>query len=279
MRIARFVLSLAIFGPIGAWLGYFQVFRGQKGTIEGIILGAICGVFLGILAVIMGLLDFIHFKIPIDDGPAQKSEEDDLQKELAFSDRPVVFTEGETDPIYIRTALELLGHDDLLAQLDIRCVGWQTEQGSINTGVTGLNHTRNVIEGHPDLLKQRVLLLYDCDSRKPPEDLGKLFIRAIPNNEGNTKVCIGIENLLPPELFEDSFYERKNLAPSKYGEEKTVWEFRKTDFCNWLCEERRNPDDFQGFRVVVEILQQFLFAKDTEAQFVNMPFPNSQDNQ
>jgi hypothetical protein len=200
---------------------------------------------------------FSEFKKSFDYYKQTKAYEDDLQAALTGAAKPLVLTEGDTDPVYIRTALDLLDAPELLSAVDIRSVGQQGRQGSINAGVTGLNHTRNVIEAHPDLLKQRVMLLYDCDSRKPSEDIGRLSIRAIPKNESNAKVRKGIENLLPPELFEDRFYERKSHT-SDYGEERIISEFRKTDFCKWICEERRNPGDFREFRVVVEFLRQFL---------------------
>jgi hypothetical protein len=91
-----------------------------------------------------------------------------IQWQMLGAAKPLVLTEGDTDPTYIRAALGLLGGQDLLSALDIRAVGQQGKQGSINAGVNGLNHTRNLIEAHPDLLKQPVMLLYDCDSRKPP---------------------------------------------------------------------------------------------------------------
>jgi hypothetical protein len=206
---------------------------------------------------------FSEFKKSFEYYKQTKAYEDDLQAALAGAAKPLVLTEGDTDPVYIRTALDLLGAPELLSAVDIRSVGQQGRQGSINAGVAGLNHTRNVIEAHPDLLKQRIMLLYDCDSRKPLEDIGKLFIRAIPKNDTNTKVRKGIENLLPPELFEDRFYERKSHT-GDYGEEKIIPEFRKTDFCKWICEQRRNPSDFQGFQVVVEILRQFLGTNETQ---------------
>lgn len=221
---------------------------------------------------------FSEFKKSFEYYKQTKAYEDDLHAALAGATKPLVLTEGDTDPVYIRTALDLLGATDLLSAVDIRSVGQQGKQGSINAGVAGLNHTRNVIEAHPDLLKQRVMLLYDCDSRKPPEDLGTVIVRAIPKNDGNTRVRKGIENLLPPELFEDRFYERKTHT-GDYGEEKIISEFRKTDFCKWICEERRNPGDFQGFHAVVEMVRRFLGIGESREQPPETPGPQPQSSQ
>lgn len=183
--------------------------------------------------------------------------EDELRSALMASQKPVVFTEGETDPVFIRASLELLGRTDLLDLMELRCVGRQTPQGSAGSGVNGLNHTRNVAESHPDLLKRKVLLLYDCDSNKSKEDVGPLSIRAIPKNEGNKKIRKGIENLFPETLFEERFYDRKTDI-GDYGEEKIIPRFRKDAFCKWICEERKEAADFTGFNVVIDILDEFL---------------------
>ena len=109
-------------------------------------------------------------------------------------------------------------------------------------------------------------MLYDCDSNKPKEDIGRLSVRGIPRNERNTKVRKGIENLLPPNLFEERFYESKTIT-GDYGEQKIISTFRKDDFCKWICEQRRDASDFAGFAVVVDLLKEFLsIGKETTVE-------------
>ncbi len=62
-----------------------------------------------------------------------------------------------------------------------------------------------------------MLLLYDCDSNKPPEDANLLSVRAIPKNDENGTIRKGIENLLPQSLFERRFYTSKTI-PGDQGE-------------------------------------------------------------
>jgi hypothetical protein len=193
-----------------------------------------------------------------------KTYEEELGRDLAASSKPLVLTEGETDPLYIRTALELLGRQDLLQGLDIEWVGTRGPQGSRNTGKPGLDHTRNVLEANPNLTKRKVLLLYDCDTNKTPEDIGSLAIRTIPRNESNGKATAGIENLLPPKLFEDRFYMPKR-SKGNYGEITITHKFQKSAFCKWVCEESRNPDDFEHFSVVVGLLEGFLGVESRTA--------------
>jgi len=206
---------------------------------------------------------FSEFQKSFDYYRQTRAFEHGLQSALAEATKPLILTEGDLDPQYIKKALELLGENEMLASVEIRAVGQQGKQGAVNSGVTGLNHTRNVIEAQPDLLKQKVMLLYDFDSKKPSEDLGRVFVRAIPKNDANARIRKGIENLLPPELFEERFYDKKTIT-GDYGEEKIISEFKKTQFCNWICEEKRNSSDFQGFQVVVEIIRQFLGALSSE---------------
>ncbi|MFM6347804.1 MAG: hypothetical protein ACKPFK_22060, partial [Dolichospermum sp.] len=54
---------------------------------------------------------------------------DEVQATVEKGDKPLVLTEGETDPIYIKTALELLGEKEILAQVDIEWVGISIGKG------------------------------------------------------------------------------------------------------------------------------------------------------
>jgi hypothetical protein len=173
------------------------------------------------------------------------------------SSKPLIFTEGETDVIYIETALDLLGFKVILDQVTVKWVGASTGQGkSINAGDSGLNSTRNVLLANPEFIKSKVLLLYDFDTRKRDADYEKLMIRAIPKRE-HAKVKKGIENLLPDELFTPEFYSTKTKQGA-YGEEQKIQEFQKMKFCRWICQERRQAKDFRNFKPVIDIVRTFL---------------------
>ncbi|MEL4897809.1 hypothetical protein, partial [Crocosphaera sp. Alani8] len=70
----------------------------------------------------------------------------------------------------------------------------------------------------------------------------------------DAKAKKGIENLIPNELFTKDFYTKKTVE-GDYGEEKEIENFEKTDFCKWICEERRNANDFIHFEEIVDILK------------------------
>ncbi|MFM7364596.1 MAG: hypothetical protein ACKO11_08895 [Cuspidothrix sp.] len=181
-------------------------------------------------------------------------------------DKPLVLTEGETDPIYIKTALELLGEKEILVQVDIEWVGISIDQGkSINTGESGLKNTGDVLLSNPKFLTRKVLLLYDCDTRKPNEDHDNLKIRTIPEQK-NRKFKKGIENLFPDHVYDDlsidtllkeKFYPLKTKS-GDYGEENQIQEFQKMKFCKWICEERRKADDFVDFKFIIDFIKDCL---------------------
>jgi hypothetical protein len=182
---------------------------------------------------------------------------DEVKSTVEKGYKPLVLTEGETDQIYIKTALKLLGETEILEQVDIEWVGASTSKGkSINTGDGGLNNTRDVLLSKPQFLTRKVLLLYDCDTRKPNEDHDKLKIRQIPQQD-NRKVKKGIENLFPDHLFTEEFYSLKTKY-GDYGEVNQIQEFQKMKFCKWICEERKQADDFIDFKIIVDIVKDCL---------------------
>lgn len=200
---------------------------------------------------------FSEFERSLDYYRQTKSFEDAIEAEIKVVSRPLVLTEGETDPIYLRAALELLGRSDLLDRTDIDWVGHNQNGRASNTGVAALNNVRTLVEANPDLIKRKLLLLYDFDARKPPEDLGLLSIRSIPENTQNTKIKKGIENLFPAELFTADFYSERPKV-GDYGEATIVQEFDKMRFCRELSQQRRDPADFSAFSTVVDILDEWL---------------------
>jgi len=182
---------------------------------------------------------------------------DEVKATVEKGDKPLVLTEGETDPIYIKTALELLGEKEILAQVDIEWVGISIGKGkSINTGDGGLKNTRDVLISNPKFLTRKVLLIYDCDTDKSNEDHELLKIRRIPQQK-NRKVKKGIENLFPDHLFTEEFYLPKTKY-GDYGEENQIQEFQKMKFCTWICEQRKQADDFVDFKIIIDFIKDCL---------------------
>ena len=190
-----------------------------------------------------------------------ESFEKGIERRFANETKPLVLTEGPSDVRHIQHALVVLGEDELINSLDIEFVGIEDDNGKTRFGGdTALNHFRNIYEANTALFHRPILLLYDCDTQKVDEQVGqagRLWVRSIKPNTENTKVKKGIENLFPEDFFQERFYISKNEI-SDYGEKKTIQKFDKKKFCQTICEEQKDPADFEKFKEVVEILREFL---------------------
>jgi hypothetical protein len=103
-----------------------------------------------------------------------------------------------------------------------------------------------------------ILLLYDCDTNRNADRRGRLFVRSIPRNSENSKAIKGVENLLPSDLLEERFYRTQKVL-TDYGGENMICDFLKAEFCAWICQERREPKDFQHFNtLLLPIFREFL---------------------
>ena len=187
--------------------------------------------------------------------------EEEIKQRFAAGAKPLVLTEGSLDPRYIKAALAQLEEVGLLNSFDVEFVGREDEKGTHYGGDKGLNHFRNLYEANSSLFHRSILLLYDCDTQKPNEQIGELWVRSIPKNAENTKVTKGIENLLPEVLFKEDFYSESPTDDGGYAKR-----LDKSKFCDWICENGSDVD-FAKFDRVVEILKEFVEAhRPTEAQ-------------
>ena len=179
------------------------------------------------------------------------------KKEQPFAGvtKPIVLTEGWLDMHYIQTALTSLGEVELLGSLEIKPVGTKVNEGTRDGGKSGLDRVQKVYAANSWLFNQPILLLYDCDTNKQESDSEGLRVRLIPQNAENTKVKKGIENLFPERLFEDRFYSEDPKDDGGY-----LKLLDKNGFCQWICEEWKDPTDFEKFDSVVKILKEFVEA-------------------
>ncbi|MEG4089146.1 AAA family ATPase [Microcoleus sp. Pol12B4] len=183
--------------------------------------------------------------------------ENAVEEQVLATSKPLVLTEGQTDVAYIKKALELLGHTDILQQLEIDEVGKTGKKGAEGSGCTNLDTARKFLENNQNRFPRRVLLLYDCDTNKQADNVGSLSIRCIPQNTTNTKAKKGIENLLPVELFKDDFYN-VNTKDTGDGGESITKTLKKKIFCEWVCQRTEKEDFIQFQKLLVPIIREFL---------------------
>ncbi len=181
-----------------------------------------------------------------------------LMREAAVTGkRPSVICEGETDPKYLQRAAELLGFDDFAANVDFDWIG--TKEGGMakNGGAGALDNAVRLFKCNPNLVSVPLALVYDCD--QPGEDYRQtnFLVMRLPRNEANTVRNGGIENLLPPQVFEEEYFETKRTE--KGGDDKvitTVRTLRKVALCDHLC-ARGDAQDFAKFDPIIDRLALF----------------------
>lgn len=166
-----------------------------------------------------------------------------------------VLLEGETDPIYIATAVELLNRTELKDNVEFSWVGAKDPKNGqgFHTGKDALNATANVLRAKPELMKHPVLLLYDNDVSKEPVDFPSLFIRSMSSNNANTLVENGIENLLPETSIGEDMFDEK-ISKKKNATTVVTRSLNKMKLCNHLCKEKRDPTDFVGFTPILDMI-------------------------
>ncbi|MDO8811024.1 MAG: AAA family ATPase [Gallionella sp.] len=168
----------------------------------------------------------------------------------------LVLLEGETDPIYLNTAAELLGRSSLLGNIEFGWVGSKHPQSGqgFHTGKDALNATANFLKAKPELVKREVVLLYDNDVMKTSSDEGRLHVRSMPTNPNNKIVESGIENLLPEQLLLPGMFDEKT-SNKKNGCSTTTRTLNKMKLCKHLCETKRDPADFAEFSSVLDMIE------------------------
>ncbi|MCY3543311.1 MAG: AAA family ATPase [Chloroflexi bacterium] len=199
----------------------------------------------------------------------------DIQTAIEQAQKPIAFVEGATDEKYIKRASELLSKEAVLGQVEVRDGGGSGNLKKI------WNNFRSPL---PDLIPQKVLFIFDCDTARESDDKGNLLQRTIPLQNDNPAKK-GVENLFSKETLERAKEERPEFididperTPTRRGalvtipEEWTVNEDEKMKLCIWLC-ENGSVEDFEGFNIVFDLLEELL-VEDSEQSEVNTETAN-----
>lgn len=114
-----------------------------------------------------------------------------------------------------------------------------------------------------------MLLLYDCDTKVENCEKNKVYKRIIPFIETNY-FDRGIENLFLKDTIDNAIKYKEafvdytpEMQQRKRGETLTIPEKyevnkdEKGNLCHWLC-ENGTIDDFANFKIIFEILEDFL---------------------
>ncbi|SEH31544.1 AAA domain-containing protein, putative AbiEii toxin, Type IV TA system [Methylobacterium sp. 275MFSha3.1] len=185
-----------------------------------------------------------------------KSFEADIRSKLSAAARPIVLCEGETDPLYIRTAAELLGYTDLVTNVDFEYIGVRTGRGSVGSGKDNLTAAFNFLRNNPQFVKSKTVLLYDRDAKKLNESFGDIHVRSLPKNYSNTERSDGIENMLPAGAIDEIFYRQRVI--DKGGDTTTIRSLDKAALAEHLCTVTRDKNNFEFFRSTLQDLRGLL---------------------
>lgn len=156
----------------------------------------------------------------------------DFSEHQYDSTRSCVYLEGRTDEKYFNKALEVFGYEDIPFQF--KWIGYIDDKGDERfTGCKALDQACDFLISSKSSVKS--VLLYDCDTKKPSTERNNVYTRALstyPNSKGMKK---GIENALVLDSIDlTGFYNHKTIY-GDYGEPKDIPEFKKMEFCDYIC--------------------------------------------
>ena len=165
-----------------------------------------------------------------------------------------VFLEGETDELYYNKAMEVYGFDR--DSIKFNWIGRNVKKGQAeNTGDKALNHAASFFKSNPHIIKSNIVLLYDCDTDKPEEDVDKLHIRKMQKNEANSLYKIGVENLLnlPTDFNGEPFYSLSTKLDD-YSAKSEIRTLDKTNLCEHICTLPKDQlkDIFANIKIEIE---------------------------
>jgi ABC-type multidrug transport system ATPase subunit len=189
----------------------------------------------------------------------QKNEKDleKIETEIATVKGVVLFVEGDYDVNYINKAGELLIKKEFLSKITIKDAN----------GFGGLDKIwKHYNSKLSEVIPQKIILLYDCDTDKMDDKKGELYKKVIPNISMHL-IRKGIENLFSDDIIIKARRNKKafiDYTPSFERDVRGISEVvaeryeinvnEKNNLCKWIC-ENATKEDFKNFEKIFEILE------------------------
>lgn len=178
-----------------------------------------------------------------------KKFEESIENILAKDNRTLILCEGKLDKKYLEKAFNILGHGDFLSQIEIDFVGKDSDKGSIGGGKTNLNNAWSFLNNNPNLIKRKIILLYDWDAQKPDFNSENFYIRSMQKTlESEVR---GIENLFELEIVKKFVSLEPVLDKDGFQIEKI--DFDKNGLCEFICASE-DPIIFNNFNPIIEMI-------------------------
>jgi hypothetical protein len=185
---------------------------------------------------------------------------EEINARIEESQKPLLYVEGDYDIRYLKKAANLLNREATLNMVRI-------ENGN------GFGNLDKIWRGYENptssVLSQKLILLYDCDTKKPDVDKGQVYKRTMPVQLENP-IAIGIENLFPEKTilaleeinpqfidFQPAVAKRVRNTTIETPAVRSVNKDEKGNMCNWIC-EHGTKEDFNKFDIIFDILEEIL---------------------
>lgn len=156
-----------------------------------------------------------------------------IQNFLSNTNENIVFVEGKTDEQYFNKAIEVFDIKNL--PFTFKSIGYIGKNNQEEfSGCKSLNQAYSFCKGHNHSGKK--VFLYDCDTNKPNDEKNNCYTRSITKQDNSKGIKAGIENALKLDNinnFKDFFKDK--IEKGNYGEDKIIPEFKKQDFCDYIC--------------------------------------------
>lgn len=109
---------------------------------------------------------------------------------------------------------------------------------------------------------EKILILFDCDAEDEykkckPKETDHIKVMILSKNVKNTKYHVGIENMFNDDLILESKAYSLTVTNNKQYGEISVPNLNKYKFCDFICDERNNKDDFENFVDVFNEIESF----------------------
>ena len=204
--------------------------------------------------------DFSEFTAAYDAFRETAKYRDEMARRFSEYTKTAVLVEGDYDCRYLKKAAELLGRQALLKNIEL-------------ASVDGFRNLNNIWKGFAHIgteaFPNKIVLLYDCDTKEDEGEGNNLYKRVIPLVEKNP-IKTGVENLFPLATIEkvekensryvDNHGERSNRIrgkDEKIPASRSINKDEKGNMCAWLC-EHGEKQDFIGFQTAFDIIEEIV---------------------
>ena len=201
--------------------------------------------------------DFSEFVAAYEAFKETTKHREEIFSEIQQHSKPIVFVEGDYDIRYLNRAAGLLGKTNLLDSIQLK-----DGDGFGNLDKIWKSYNNSISE----VLPNKIILLYDCDTNKQDLQKNLVFKRVLPSISGNP-VSIGIENLFSEDTInkiegenpqyidiQEESSKRVRGVDTNIPASKTVNKDEKGNMCNWIC-ENGTAEDFSGFESAFNIIE------------------------